>query len=99
MIAPPLPVAERARCHAQWEFYERGGWKPILPYLNDFLEEQYLLSVDTCATNIDMDIVLEWNFPSLRQQCKHFYDDAWHVVEARAIRCIYVLAGPAQPRG
>ena len=96
---PESFVGEDVTVHrplASWEFSEWGAWKSMPPYENRFLEEQYLNGVETCGMNITWTENYEWNFPELRQQRKHFFDGAWHVVKQRRIRRILVLVAPRE---
>ena len=89
----------------QWEFYERGGWKPCKQFINDFLEQQIMLGVESCGMNIDTDGMekYEWNFPDLIQT-RHIWmkrgdGGQWNTVKTRSIRRVKILAGPEQPQG
>ena len=89
----------------QWEYYERGGWKPCKEFINDFLEQQIMLGVESCGMNIEETGVekYEWNFPDMLQKRKIFMkrgdSGQWNTVKTRSIRRVVVLAAPEQPQG
>ena len=83
-----------------WEYYEWGGWKETTAYISEYLEEQYLLGLETAEQYVrTTSEKCVWDFPEFLQYRKHFIHGQWVTVKTRSIRRIRVLDAPERPRG
>lgn len=100
------PPRTRVAGATVWEFYERGGWKPMAEDIQVFMDEQYNLVEQTgMCLDAEKRTMYWWDFRRLTQTRWHldsdamYDDDVWELVKTRSIRRVAILSAPANPVG
>ena len=88
----------------KWEFYERGGWKPMAANVQAFIDENYHNELQVHMGGMFLDpeerSKYTWDFINLLQHRWHLdRDGIWEIVKTRSIRRVQILAAPRNPVG